>query len=699
MTDIARMESALKNAHAAGDVQAAKAIANALKAAQQAPQANNELSAMSQSMSAPKSDVDRQVRASMEASKLEGMRLKRLPGSGVMDQITSGMMFGLDDELGGVIGAPFRAIRDQVGLKEAYGREAALLREQKRRNREKTGAIGTGAEIAGSLMTGGALSKIGPMAASAGRGLAARIGAGAAEGAAYGAVSGAGNADGDVSDAVSGGTTGALLGGAVGGGLPVIGAGLRAVGGKVASGVRSVASPKSEAQSRIAKAMQNDAGNIALQSGDDAIAAANNQRLMNVDRGGETTRALARAASNVEPDARATFQRAADDRFASQGDRAVDIIKKVAGGEVDDIAFQETIRNQARVSNAAAYKAAMSSPSAQSVFTPKLQQLMQSPAVRAAVRSAPTKSANRSLHDIANPFEVNSRGAYVLRKKADGTLISPNLGFWDQVKRNLDDQIGKAQRSGERSTAADLMNLKTQLVDELDNVVPAYKTARAGAAAAFGAEDAVDAGKKYARVSRNTPEMVRALGKMTDAEKKAFKAGFASELIDKVKSTNDRSNVIRSMFQSAESREKVVAAFGEGKARELEAFVRIEGAMDALRGSMGNSTTARQLMELGLVGGGNAAAGGYGLVTGDFRLAALTGAATGVRYGRRKVDDAVMKEMAKILTSSDKAAMNKVAANSMMSKSYMETVRRLTDALMSMQGAAAGVTGARLAAE
>lgn len=522
----------------------------------------------------------------------------------------------------------------------------------------------------------------------AGQGLLTRMGAGAASSGGLG-VADAAVRGGDAKDIATSGVIGTVAGGAI----PLVGAGLRGVGGaigsKVGSAVRGALNPAAEAGKRVAKSIEVDrAGNPAslLSSNDLQAAARNSQPIMNADIGGETTRALAREAANQSPVARDIMQRATSDRFADQGSRITRLMSRLTGGNVDDLATQDALKQAASAANKPAYNKAYTSPNAQALFTPELQQLMQSPVIQGAVKDVTGRSANRAAVEgfkaVDNPFRQGADGAFRLVQKADGTMAAPTLQFWDQVKRNLDSAIGKAKTSGDRPLVAEMTALKSKLVDSLDNAVPEYKAARQGAAAFFGAEDALEAGKTFARSNRMLPEFERGVKAMTPNEKDLFQTGFASEIIDAAKNAGDRRNVVQSMFGSQESREKMAMAFGDRGSKEIEAFVRVELAMDALRGAFGNSTTARQLIESGVIGAGT---WGY---TGDFNTglsaAALTGAA---RYGGKKIDGNVMTKVAEMLSSNDPAVIKKAIQNASVSPQHMAAV----DALMQIGGGAARI--------
>lgn len=547
--------------------------------------------------------------------------------------------------------------------------------------KEKHPRINFAGQIAGNVgsMAAGGSTALGARALGiTGPSLGARV---LASGASSAAISGADTAarGGDAADVINS----TAIGGGIGAGIPVVGAalsaGARAIGDKLYPVVNAMRNPAQEAQRRVGMAVTRDIEanpGMIMTAADQQVARQNAIPLINADRGGETTRALARSVANQSPEARAVIENTASDRFGAQSQRAAQFIRRMTGGAVDDLGYQANLTKQARAINAPAYKAAFDNKNAQTMFSPRLQELMQSPTFRSAIDDVPTRSADRGavqgFKEIGNPFSKNSQGAYVLRRNADGTMVSPNLRFWDQVKQNLDSEIGKATRAGDKQTAADILGLKKALVDELDTAVPAYKSARQGAAAFFDAEDALDAGKKFANTPRLVPEAKQAFSKFTAPEKEAFATGYASELIDKIKASGDRTNVINSVFKNQSSRESMELVFGPKRMKEIEAYVRIEDIVDRLRGSMGNSTTARQLMEMGI------GAGGGGYLTGDW-TGALAGAAAarGARFVGQRVDNRVMQQVAKLLTSDNPGALKLAVQQAAAQPSYMAALDNL----------------------
>lgn len=469
--------------------------------------------------------------------------------------------------------------------------------------------------------------------------------------------------------------------------IPAVGAGAsavaRAVGEKVSPIVQSVTDPVMEAARRVGVAVGRDVSanpNAVMSAADEAVARQSGLPLINIDRGGETTRALARSVANQSPEARAAIQRTVEDRFTSQAPRAVNFIKQLTGGNVDDLAFQTNLQQAARLANAPAYKAAYEAPQARAVWTPEIRNLMQADPFRTAIQQAESTAKNSAAvtggKAVINPFVFLDDGSVTLRTMPDGSRALPNLQFWDVVQRNLRRQSEMAARQGDNLLASQIGDMRRQLNTVLDTAVPQFQQARQGAAMFFGADDALGAGKVFANQPRAIPEAQQAYKAFNDAEKRAFATGYASELIDKIKASGDRRNIIQQMFGSPAAREMNELVFGPAKAQQLEAFVKVEALADQLRGAMGNSTTARQLMELGIGGGA-----GFAL-SGDW-MGALTGAALakGGRYLGEKVDAKVMQEVAKLLTSDSPEALQKAVYNAALSPKWMAALDQISATL------------------
>jgi len=488
---------------------------------------------------------------------------------------------------------------------------------------------------------------------------------------------------GDAEDAGWSGAIGTGIGALMPGFGVAGGALVRAATDKIINPIRAAINPVKEASRRVGAAQTlDDAAGHVLSPDDIKAAGVNQQPVVNADRGGEHVRSLARVSANHDPGARETVSYITSDRFGEQGERVIRFFKRITGGHVDDIATLDTLKATAKRANKPAYDKAYDADAAQGMWGDEYVDLMRAPAFREAVSGAEKRAANRSATEgfipPKNPFVIDEAGEYTLKKAADGSTMVPNLRFWDQVQRNLSDDIGAAQRVGNKQLSSDLIALKSKLVNSLDTAVPDFKSARQGAAKFFGAEDALEAGAAFAKSNRMLPEYKAGMVAMSKEERALFKVGYASEMIDMAKNVSDRTDLIR-RFKSPEMREKMVMAFGKPKARELEAFIRVETAMTELKNAMGNSTTVRQAIEAGVVGG---SAYWY---TGDFNTGVATAAATyGARSLGKKIDTNVMKETARLLMSSNPKLLEKAVRQAALSPQHMAAV----DAVLMIASAA-----------
>lgn len=592
------------------------------------------------------------------------------------DEIASGLNAGIDYVTG----------QAPNGIGAAYDDRLASARQQIAEAEKANPGTFLGGQLGGGILS------IPLTPARAG------VAGGLATGAAYGALSGAGAGEG-VGNRLIGAGVGAGVGGAVGAAVPAAIGGAQALYGKArdaigaATGtVRGAINPEAEAARRVQGALSRDAAIGGGQLDDAGLAAAQaaGQPVRVADMGGETTRALARSAANTSPEGRQALQAATGNRFETQGNRAVEFVQRLVGTTGDAGATREALKAAARRANRVAYGRAYAQGGA-NVWDETLANIAQAPAVQAEIRDATRRSANKAAAEgqrpISNPFVVGADGTLTMKPG-----VTPSLQFWDVVKQGLDDQIEKLKRAGGGGEMNDLIALRNALRDHLDNLVPSYAAARKGASAAFGAEDALEAGEKFVGSTMPNNDARRAVAKMSAPERKMFAEGFAASLIAQINRTGDRRNVINQIWGTARARERIEIALGKDKARELEAFVNVESVMDMLRGAVsGNSTTARQLAEIGLAGGGAS----YSLGSGDPKGMAYGLLLVGLSRGQRAIDARVAQRVAEMLLSEDPAMIQKAARMVASNKTLLETVKGAGDYLTKAIGPAANENVAR----
>lgn len=559
---------------------------------------------------------------------------------GPLDAAVQGLSFGFSDELLGNMAGAYALLRGK-GFKTAGQVRDAFTQEQRNRlneyrQRDLPGAVGW--EVAGALPTAAIpVGNLGRVAQGANWLKAA--GAAGLEGAAFGSAYGAGTADGGLADRAGGAVAGGLVGGGIG---AAANPALRVLGGLAGQVTRPIAgffNPEAQAAKRIAAAFLRDqqSARPGIQPAQEAIAARNNQVVTNLDRGGETTRNLARAAANISGEGESALRQVIEPRFESQGARVQDALQRLVGGAQTE-ASREAVKAAARAQNAPAYRQVFARPEAQNLWDGTLQQLTGAPEVADAMRKAAitarTDAARNGFAPIKTPFTQDpATGRMVLANPN----VRPNLQFWDQVKRELD-----------KVKTPNSMALARTLRTYLDSLVPDYQAVRSGAAKFFGEEDALNAGYSLLDSRMSNEMLQRGVSKMTAPERKLFGIGYANAIIDKVRrAANNRDVTIGQMFNSAEGKARLEAALGKRGARELEAVIRIESMLDLARKALGNSTTVKQWLAVG------GATGAYGGTTGDWKPALAALGAFLTKRGVNAIDVNVMTKVAEKLASRD----------------------------------------------
>ena len=622
---------------------------------------------------------------------------------------------GLPSWLGG-FRAPVGAAR--LGLEKLRGEQGGPIEQAYDKGLEETRATQKAAEAQHptAFMTGqlgGALVPFGGAGAAkaatmGGRALRSAI-VGAAGGAAYGLGSGEGLSD-RLTQAATGGVLGGVTGGALSPVADVAGFGL----GKVAEGTKSIIDmvraemrPGFVDDRASAKIVQHIASDIQAHGpawGPAEIAAANQAGIPRavVDVGSEGTTALGRSAANQSPEARQALEEFTRERFAGQSRRVADFIKGMVGGP-GATAQLDALQAAAQRGNRPAYAKAYADGSS-GVWSPELERLAGSPAVSEAMRSAATRGQDRAIADGFGG--LNQRVTFtpdgrIQFQGRGGVPTYPDLQFWDYTYRALRDAGDAAFRQGRNSEGSAIKALSGQMRGELDNLVPSYKTARAGAAEAFGAENALEAGQKFVSAKGENADYAKAIGKFSPDERKLFGVGFASDLADRVLELRDGQNVLNQAFlQSPAAKQRIAMALGPNRSRELEAMLRAETLADRMRIALGGSTTSRQLAEMGLAAGGLTLLGHEGL---DLDPAHMMGAALlfGGAYAKHRshiVEKSIARRVGEMLTSQDPAILRRGIQIVAKNKGMMDALRTAGDAVFDRTRGVYATTGQALPA-
>jgi hypothetical protein len=168
----------------------------------------------------------------------------------------------------------------------------------------------------------------------------------------------------------------------------------------------------------------------------------------------------------------------------------------------------------------------------------------------------------------------------------------------------------------------------------------------------LGAKDAFEAGQKFVASKMPTDAARRAIARMSPADTQRFQDGFVSRLLETLRQVPDRRSVVNQIAHSPAARDRLAVALGPQRARELQAMLHVEDILDLARpAAPGGASRARELAELGLAGGADAAGGEVRNPdpTSIMSAALIYGAAR----GRHVIDPRIARQVAGMLTSHD----------------------------------------------
>ena len=516
-------------------------------------------------------------------------------------------------------------------------------------------------------------------------------GVGAGAGAAYG------SGEAMPGERLAGAGVGAGLGAGIGAaGYPIMkGAGLLYDAGKGA--VQRWANPETAALGRFSQAMGRDettAGRMGArlrELGPQATLA---------DVGGENVTSLARAAAGTPGPAKNRASMVLKGRTAGESERIGKSIQK--GLEPEDYFLAEDqlvdkLRSRAAPYYEEAYKRF------QAIDTPEVNRVLETPAGRQALKGAAQKMQN----DMTLAGRVDPELTAALKEAAEvglaettgsGVAKGLKLRTLDYVKRELDDMIEAAKRSGRKDDARIFTGLKGKLVSSLDDATGGANSPYAKARQVYGEDatvlKALEEGRDFTKLD---PEIIgRQLAKLPDAAKEAYRSGAARAIMDIVNKTPDTASAATRLYNNSLMRQRLRAVFPDqasynGIAKTLTAEMRFKQTENRV---LGGSPTAEKLAEQKDLGG---IVGSVGSILGSNipGTHSLVGAAVG-----RKIinslggsDEAVNRTLVKMLLSRNQAENQRILAevakrDPQQAKVARDAFNRITLMMASQQAAA-----------
>ena len=540
-----------------------------------------------------------------------------------------GLTMGWGDEAVSALAGATDAMRGK-SYSDRYVLSQEIQRQDLARERADNPGRAFGSELAGSIATLAAVPSMGvkTVAGAAGEGLGV--------GALMGGAQGAGTAqdfDPNASRLERGlyGAIGGGLGGAAGGAAgQVLAPLIQSAGAKLSRRAAKFAGPAADqAAARILA--------VAEKMGITAPAAqAEMKRLgqegMVADVLGTGGQRLARTAANADDAAQQMIEEALMRRAAGAPERVANDVAAAGGVKAGDTieGLQEGIRAAEQPGISALYKKARDAGA--DLPDAPFRNLMQSPLVKRAYDKAYQETQDRVI--------------------AFGAGENSSLAVWDATKKNLDAIAQGARQTGDRATAALAEKLAKDVRATVDLFTPAYSPARGASQKMFGKLNDIEAGAAAAK----TPNAgtIGALGKTANPQEVA--KGYAAQMVDMVLAKRGTPGLVDSLLGSPNQVSAMMAALGKNGAKVAERADIERQFARTQRGATGNSSTARQLADLGII----PAAAGIGYLGGYDPLQA-GGVASLLVAGRRgvnklidarraKIESEVAREVAKLLT-------------------------------------------------
>lgn len=576
MASIADLEDSLRQADAAGDTQAAQALADAIR-----------------SMRPSAAPVNKNYEAGRNA-----------PGAGRGAlSVLNGPTMGFGDELAGAVGGLYDTavkggkLSDNYAANRDYARGA---QDVERENNPWVTGITQGmasAPLAGLKALQGATyaPKIAGAMSNWGRAVAA--------GGIYGGVGGVGNSTADgIEGNLKDGGIGAVFGAGAAGVLSPVAQVLGATGSNIAQRVNK-SSAYNAAKAKIAEAFARDARGDTFTSGASNPAAQAMARFNKLgdeavlaDAGGQNTKQLLDTLTTLPGRTKQSAETFIHGRQAGRAGRMIGAAESSMGttGQRLNPHIDQWIAQREQDA------APLYSQLRQTTINPSqtLGSLVATADELGAVKLGREMATARKM-----PFTLDqtNSGRNTLTNTSNGGGWSMN--DLDHVKQGLDQKIAKQWDAAEgKLTPLGLayQDLKNKFVKELDAVttdpnsgVSLYKSARDAFAGPSAIMDAANMGKSS--FSKDGAAISRLTGDLSESEMQAFRLGAFESLRNKLGKEGGQTEILK-MWKEPATREKLKEMFGdEMKFRSFAASVAKEGRLKGLESvGRGSQTATRQ---------------------------------------------------------------------------------------------------------
>ena len=283
------------------------------------------------------------------------------------------------------------------------------------------------------------------------------------------------------------------------------------------------------------------------------------------DYAGDETKKLLQRAAGTSSDA---FDTAADlnelraGRAAGAQGRTLAEISNAIGvpvGNIDAVAARDVAARAGQQERDRIYNLLRSDPAASDIYMGKIDP---------GITSLPQwKEAIKETNDImARRPELN------MVAPTGGAFPRPgNIAYFDQVQQSLREAADNFYSAGLKSKGKAAENTRTQLLNDLETIIPGYGKVRSKAHETFAAADAPEAGYNFFSMTNRfkRSEIEDALSSYNDEQRGLFKVGFANRLVEDLEKGGPQAVFDR--FQDGRFANRARIALGD------EAFDRMNG--------------------------------------------------------------------------------------------------------------------------
>jgi hypothetical protein len=563
-------------------------------------------------MSSQSSDLTHGPAPARDKTALLGLGAARAAGQGVT--------LGWSDELvGGVRGA----LSPNLTVSEAIGREREGLKRYKEDHPIASPLIEIGSGIASgaaaSLATGGAAL---PTLARA-----VKVGA------SLGAVGGAGMSEGNVLDRAVGGAKGAAIGAATAGGLGKLGIGVQ----------KATPVPQRKALNQLARRAGNDQTSLNAIA-DEAMPGPNtlgktspDKPLIMADYGGENLRGATRAVRTQPGTGKNEISEMLAGRSAGAEERVLDDLLQTTGLRDRTNTFQKAediIKERAETAKPL-YAAAHSVE----VKDDRLRKFFSIPEFQEAYEKGAQKIARLRGDAIPSLDKMMKEGGAIPVRAID------------YLKRGLDDMIDAGAGSGNSArsnAAAALRDLKNEMLDVTDELVPEFMEARGFYRGESELLEALESGRGLFKMHPDQAAQILKNPKLSQGERELMKRGMFEALADRIENIPTGNDIARRVGDKTMDQKRLRLLFDDDASFDrFKELLGQEARMHQTKNYItGGSQTADKLAELADLAG----------VGGFERLADVVGAnplgmlRSGLRAIGRKVDESTGEATAEHMT-------------------------------------------------